>query len=132
MAHGEINHYIFTINDTEKEFTDRLAKRLWPVFIRTANADKLTKGDRIVFYKAGTGNHVFAGVSSVESMVKQEPKRYVKLSNIDLWKKPVDITTIFEKLSFIKNKYAYGVYLVNGIKKITKEDFDAIVSSKQK
>jgi predicted RNA-binding protein len=130
MTDGDQNEklqYIFTINDTEKEFIYRIEKKLWPVFSRTANVDKLRKGDEIVFYKAGDGNHVFAGVSIVEGIVSNETGRYVKLSEVVLWRNPVEISALFDNLTFIKNKFAYGVYLMNGIKKITKQDFDTIV-----
>lgn len=128
----EENYYIFTINDTEKEFTDRLTKGLWPVYSRTAYVKNLKKDDRVVFYKAGSGNHVFVGTSDVDSITDFDSKKFVKLKNIHLWKKSVNITKIFDKLSFIRNKYTYGVYLVNGIRKITKNDFESIISSVKK
>ena len=96
-----VNSYIFTINDTQKEFKDRLAKKRWPVYEKTMYADKLKKEDKILFYLAGTDMHKFAGSAVVDSFSEDKKGRFVKIDSIQVWKKPVEIKKIMENLRII-------------------------------
>ena len=89
-----LNSYIFTINDTQKEFEDRLAKKRWPVYEKTMYADKLKKDDKILFYLAGTGMHKFAGSAVVYSLSEDKKGRFVKIDSIQVWKKTIEIKKI--------------------------------------
>ena len=121
-----LNSYIFTINDTQKEFEDRLAKKRWPVYEKTMYADKLMKDDKILFYLAGTGMHKFAGSAVVYSLSEDKKGRFVKIDSIQVWKKPVEIKKIMGNLGIIKNPKYYGAYLAGGIKRLSESDHNLI------
>jgi len=125
--------YIFVINDTEKEFSKRIKAKKWPTYTNTVNARHLKKGDQIIFYKAGTGNHIFSGSANIDSVdVNEKGRGEVTLVKIEVWKNPVEITKIYDKLKIIKNPAYYGAYLAGGIKKLTESDFEFIVRNGKK
>ena len=121
-----LNSYIFTINNTQKEFENRLAKKRWPVYEKTMYVDKLKKKDKILFYLAGTEMHKFAG-SAVAGLLSEDKKgRFVKIDSIQIWKKPVEIKKIMGNLEIIKNPKYYGAYLAGGIKRLSEADYNFI------
>ena len=129
----EMQNYIFTINDTDKELKRRLDLKKWPVFKKTQFADDLKKGDRIVIYEAGDGKHRFIASAIVKSLSRDNfENRFVDIDEIDVWAKPLDIKKMFGELEIIRNQSHYGVYLAGGIKKLTHHDYDFIISKHTK
>jgi hypothetical protein len=127
-----MRYFIFNINDIEKELDDRLDAKKWPLYPKTKNVENMVKGDLVLFYQAGAGFHVFAGEAVVLGTTLRTKNRHVKFSSAEKWKNKVDIKKIYEELEIIKNPKYYGAYLAGGVLKLSKNDYDLIISKSEK
>lgn len=122
-----MDHFLFTTNIEQDELDKRFDSKKWPFFFNTRNQKNLKKGDRIIFYQGGTGNHKFFADAIIVSVTNTPKTKEINIAEISKWKKPVDITEIYEKLDIIKQPKCYGVYLAGGIKKLSQKDFERII-----
>ena len=125
-------HWIFVISNSDSEFERRMKKKEWPIFSFTAYRNRLEGDDSIVFYKAGVGGQKFLGKAEVASKIKKGEGKidyFVSLKNIEAWKKPVKIKPLVSKLDFIESKEQWGRHLQGGVRKLSSDDFETIVSA---
>ena len=124
---NKLQYFILNIHDTEKELDSRLKKKQWPIYEKTKHAGSLEKDDLVIFYQAGADFHVFAGEAVIESISLKDEKHF-KFSSVKKWKNKVNIKEIYEELEIIKKPSHYGAYLAGGIHKISKNDYDLVIS----
>lgn len=106
------------------EFLERIQTKRWSLYKRTSNRLKIKKGDKILFYLAGSPRRKIVARAVVSSQVKEEGEAFsVGLNKIKVFKKQVPIKPFIESLEFIKNKAKWGVFMQGGIVKITDNDF---------
>lgn len=122
--------WIFVINDTDKVFEKRIKEEQWPIFRRTQNRTRLKTNDKVIFYKAGKEGQKFLGSATIGSELKKAGifDFQLRLTSIDVWKKPVAMNEVINDLDFIKNKNSWGNYFQGGVRAITKKEFNAIES----
>lgn len=122
--------WIFVINDTDKVFEKRIKEEQWPIFRRTQNRTRLKTNDKVIFYKAGKEGQKFLGSATIGSELKKAGifDFQLRLTSIDVWKKPVAMNEVINDLDFIKNKNSWGNHFQGGVRAITKKEFDAIES----
>ena len=104
--------------------------KTWPVGRKTPHRKKLSKGDKVLFYQAGENGKKIVGCTELaSSLVRDENNIFdlVMIRNIRLWEKPVEIKTVLEKLSFIRNKMYWGLHFQGGIIKIPEKDYKVIL-----
>lgn len=102
----------------------------WSIGRKTPNRRRLSEGDKILFYQGGEedGGRVVASAELASSLQQSEGSdSFVKLKNFEVWKTPVNIRALIDKLSFIKNKRHWGLYLQGGIIKIAEGDYNKII-----
>jgi hypothetical protein len=107
----------------------------WSIGGRTPNKRRLSEGDKILFYQGGEedGGRIVASAELASSL--QQPENadsFVKLRNFEVWKKPVDMRSLIDKLSFIKNKRHWGLCIQGGIRKIPEVDYNKIIRKSSK
>ena len=123
--------WIFVMRGNEDDFLARLKGEKWPIYQRTPNRTSLTKGDSIIFYLAGVHNMKFMGAATLSSEADAEGDAFsVRISNVDVWKKPVLIKLILESLNFVPNAKKWGAYFQGGAIWISKEDYNTILAKK--
>ena len=128
-----MGHFLFTTNHEQKEIDRRFNTKKWPFFFNTKNVRNLEKNDSVIIYEAGVGKHQFIADAKISSVTNTEKIKEINLTDVSLWKKPINIKLIYEKLEIIKNPQCYGVYLAGGIKTLTTKDFTTIMQEhKQK
>lgn len=102
----------------------------WPIGKKTAHRYELSEGDRVVFYQGGQGGKKIVGCAELASYLVRDENNvfdWVMIRNIKLWEKPVEIKTLLEKLSFIRNKMHWGLYFQGGVIKILEKDYKVIL-----
>jgi len=125
-------HWIFVINDTDKEFDSRMQKKEWPIFSFTVNRNRIRPDDNVVFYKAGAGGQKFLGTATVTSKLKNgknEMDFFVTLEDIKLWKNGIDIHPLVSKLELVKNKEMWGRHFQGGVRSVSDKDFQTILKN---
>jgi predicted RNA-binding protein len=128
----------------------RLSKKVWGISERTPHRAALATNDRIIIYIGGQREHsqTFAAAARVASSAfrihgtdvsridaprdsgKIRSGYAIRLDNIIAFKKPVPIKPILDKLSFVKIPFSnrWGAAVRAGVRKISKEDYDLILS----
>lgn len=130
-----MNHWVFVIRDDKIVFEKRIKAEKWPLYPATKFRKYLKIGDKIIFYQAGKYGQQFLGTAEVKSKVKPIPNKidyYIDIDRIDIWKKQPSIRNIISKLSFIKNKGHWGLYLQGGILKMNRVDHAIILKESEK
>jgi predicted RNA-binding protein len=124
-----MENWIFVINDNDEVLKRRVKEKKWPIFLNTQNRTKLKMGDRIVFYKAGKHGKKFIGKASISTELQKEGIDFsLGLSNVEIWEKPINITSLIDSLEFIKDKTNWGSHLQGGVRSISNSDYTAILS----
>lgn len=125
-----MNHWVFVINDTEEELEHRIQNNQWPIYNKTQNRKKIAIGDKVVFYMAGEKGQKFLGTASIASELvqKTELTYELKLSNIKVWQKPLQLRNVIDRLEFVKNKQNFGIYFQGGVRGLTENDYFLILS----
>lgn len=116
---------------TAKELFHRLEKYpKWYIGPKTANRMRLQKRDKIVFYQAGSDAKRFLGTAVLGSAVQPPGETdlftFVYLSEVHLWKKPVPLSKVARKLSFVRSEEALHFYFQAGTRSITEDDYRII------
>ena len=121
---------MFTINDTDKAFVERIDKKAWPIYHRTPNKNNIKVGDQVVFYKAGNEGQKFIGSAEISSELKKinNLTYSIGLTNTKVWKKTVSIHDLLEKLTFIGNSQLWSTYMQGGVKRISDSDYALLVA----
>ncbi len=126
-------HWIFIINDTDKEFERRMEKKEWPIFSFTANRKRINQKDKVLFYKAGIDGQKFLGTATITSKLKKESDEkidfFVTLEDIKLWKNGIDIHPLVSKLELVKNKEMWGRHFQGGVRSVSDKDFQTILKN---
>jgi predicted RNA-binding protein len=101
----------------------------WTIGARSRYKERLAKGDKAVIYSAGD-EKAFVGSLAISSSLIDEKAGYsVKIERLNIWHARPKITDLLDKLTFIKNKKSYGVYLIGGLVPIPESDFKLIIES---
>ncbi len=124
-----MQNWIFVIKDSDEKFQIKIKEKKWSIFRKTLNRNKLKVGDRIVFYKAGIDGKKFIGKASIYTELKEDGIDFsLGLSDAEVWKKPIKITSLLDSLEFIKDKTNWGCYLQGGVRPISDSDYMTILS----
>jgi len=125
-----MSYWIFVIKDTPEEFAKRMQIRKWPIFKKTQNRRNLRTGDKIIFYKAGANGKKFLGKALIASELEQVDQftYSLKLSEIEVWEKPVELANVLNDLDFISDKLYWGRYFQGGVRSLSEKDYSTIVS----
>ena len=126
-----MDYFLFTTNIGHTELDKRFNSKKWPFFFNTRNQNNLKRGDKVIFYQGGMGNHKFFADTIIESVTNTSKIKEINITEISRWNTPIDITEIYEKLEIIKQPKCYGVYLAGGIKKLSQKDFETIMHSRE-
>ena len=132
-----VNHWIFV----SVPFTDfnvgticEILKKIrrtkkWLIGRRTPNKRKISTGDKVLFYQGGEGGGRIVASAELTSGLQEAENfdSFVEIEDFRLWENPVNIKTMIERLSFIKNKKHWGVYFQGGIIKIAEEDYRKLI-----
>ncbi len=147
------NHFILVASDQVPDFepslsalevaSHRLAKKYWPMSIRTPNRKHLQAGDQCLVYIAGTrsSSQTFCGSARIESIESwSEPDEFgidslamgsiyetkLGLTKVCKFPYPVAIRPLLNRLEFHKGRKDWGRSLQGGCRKITRSDYEKI------
>lgn len=145
-------YFIFVIKDhiegkkiipASEVLFNRVKYGFWSLSSKNPCFKSIKLGDKVIFYLAGKEGGKFGGfctlaseaypISEVEKKIaKGRPSSLmdyvVDLKEIKVWENPVELSEVASKLSFIKDLNKAKMYFRGGIRAITKEDFNEIVS----
>lgn len=127
----------FTDFNTGTNLCEMLKKiagtKKWLIGRRTPHREILAEGDKVLFYQGGEeGRKVVASAELASSLHSDNADSFAEIKNIEVWKKPVDMNALIDRLSFIKNKKHWGVYLQGGVVRIAEKDYNMIVKKRGK
>ncbi len=113
--------------------------KIWLFSPFTPKVNSLRACDRLLVYAAGKGNRCFLGESTLVEPPKAlhtVPKQLKNLATIYslgsgitdeiLWPDVKPIMDLLPKLSFVKDKKNYGLYLRQGLRELSEEDYIVI------
>ena len=121
-----VSTIIEMFNNKEKVFKWRIGKK-------TPHREKLSEGDKIIFYQGGeNGGNIVASAVLISNLQNGDFDDFVNMNNLEIWSKSVDIRTLIDKLSFIKNKKYWGLHFQGGIIKIPDVDYNKIIKKSKK
>jgi len=103
----------------------------WRIGKNTLYRNQLSKGDKVLLYEAGDEGKKFVGSAELLSGLEFDERSifcHVAIGQIELWTNPVPIRDVLDSLSFIKNKSYYGFYLRGGIVRLSKDNFEVILT----
>ena len=124
--------WIFVMAGNNGEFLERIRTKKWPIYKRTSNRLNIKKGDKILFYLAGSPRRKIVASAVLNSNLKEDGEEFsVVVYKIKIWKIQVPIKPFIESLEFIKNKVKWGVFMQGAIVKITDTDYNTIMESKK-
>lgn len=148
-----MSEYIFAINDVpinsnqtilaETIIKKLIEKNIWIFKEGAPNVKKIKVGDRILIYECGPGRRFFYGEIEICSEVSPNTQesnslaenlgliwmtQYCKIKLIKVFKKPIFIKPLIEKLSFLTEKKNYGLHLRLGIVSIPENDYELIIN----
>lgn len=131
------NYFIMVGN--EDNWKMAVESGFWAVGRGKRTMRKVKKGDKIVAYLS-LGMCAFYGIFKATSdsyhdntspVFGLNPRKYPYRVNIApeiLLKKPLSIRPLINDLSFIKDSEIWGAYFQQPVRKISKEDFEKILS----
>ncbi|MBU1698619.1 MAG: EVE domain-containing protein [Candidatus Eisenbacteria bacterium] len=147
-----MNYWLFIVTKRKDEtgtilpravLEQRAADRFWGLAEKTPNRKLVRKGDKIIFYialpeSAFGGEATLAGVcrklNSQERRVLSHEKQVfetdlgVDLDDVVIWSRPIPISVLVPRLSFIENKEYWFTYFQGGIRQISEQDYRLITS----
>jgi len=148
------NYWIFVVTDAKlgsrkkkgiEIYNQRMSDSFWGIGEGTPNRTKLKKGDKAVFYLGGSEGQKFLGTCTLASdyykLGKKEWEKLkrgpffqatqgVKLADTNVWDTPRPIQPLIESLGFIAKPEFWGTYLQGGVRSISEDDYNLIVSGK--
>lgn len=151
-----MNYWIFSVTphkgedyslSAEEIFSQRMLDGFWGLNESNVNFNSLLEGDRIIFY-VGRPKSVFAGNVSLASpgirLAGDEKEELshgisfyradagVLLKDIEIWENPQPVVILLPNLKFIKNKEKWYTHFQGGIIRISEEDYETILNSKER
>ena len=150
-----INYWIFVVNDWKDPHTRKTVlgttifenlqvHKVWGIGNGTQNRKNLSAGDKVIIYLAGTNGRKFLGSGTISSNCKpftnnevypdivktilQGWGNFVTFEDFDKFDKPKSLDELAPNLEFIVKKDKAPFYFQSGVRSITKEDFDVIIS----
>lgn len=112
----------------QSEFQERIKLKKWPIYKRTNHRRKIRKGDKILFYLAGSHRRKIVADGILGSNLKINGEEFlIDISKIKLWKRQILLKPLVESLEFVKNKEKWGVFMQGGIVRITDRDFETLL-----
>lgn len=133
-----------------KIIKELLKSGYWLLGSRTRNRKRVKKGDRAVFYAAGSGNSTFVAAATIASKctpISPHERRMIdeelveelgfehpgllsfEVVDVSFFDTPVPARQLVDQLGFIKNRARWGGYFQGGSVSIPKEDFELILTS---
>lgn len=110
------------------DFLTRTSSGKWPIFKRTVNRNELKIGDHVIFYLGGNNNKKIMGSATVSSGLNvNEDEFLVDLSDVCIFNKPIQMSSILGDLVFIRNKKNWGAYMQGGVVRLPKVDYNMII-----
>lgn len=113
--------------------------KLWLFSQGTAKVKWLRAGDKFVVYAAGKGNRCFLGrftlktapkaLASIPEGLESLARLFTlgcKIEEAVFWVEPKPIAGLLPNLSFIYDKKNYGLYLRQGVRELSKDDYNVI------
>ena len=154
------NHFIFIVSQAETldgekvgayaVLEHRLAHGIWALNKHTRHRKEIQPGAKVVFYVAGTVTPSKCFVASadvsgladhferadlpkyvrLEEWLYDIPVYKVTLSNIEWFREPVDMRSIWSQMDLFKDKGLtnWGILLQGGARAISEADYDLIIS----
>ena len=138
-------YYCFITSDNNESaydiFLKRIKEKKWVTYLKTLKYSSLKENDEIIFYIAGSSinRQTFVGTAMIEKVnltknnpavdpdnIKKEITSIIDFKNINIFKNPIKVQDLIERLEFIKNKYNWGMFFHGGIREINKKDFELI------
>jgi len=106
---------------------------------RTANIDKLTRGDEVLFYLGGNDGHCFVGTcvldsgfqNAIEIAVHAEYLDWnhgVLLKDISQWTRSLQIESLRGKVHFVPVGENFGSYLQGSVTRISERDYNTVIN----
>lgn len=148
-----MNHYIIVVAESKGTGEDLTAREIFGLLIplkvwdfreEASGIKNIKAGDKIIFYLAGLNARYFAGSATVASDIyikrkgspdplKEKGKRYfpkrIDLKDIKVWKEPLPIKPLIQRLDFIKNKDSYGLYMRRTALSISEKDYKVVMKA---
>lgn len=126
-----MGYWLFVKRGSHAVCVEQIKQKKWILNNRTSNRLRLEKGDKVVFYIAGSHRKKIIANAEISSHLKKESEILsIGIYKIKIWKNPFSIHEIIPRLDFIKNKKRWGLYLQGGIINLSKHDYDIIIKNK--
>ncbi len=153
---GEMYHYILVASDVGRNCRflpsgmdvamHRLNLGMWGLNSRTANRRGIKSGEKALVYISGGGpysQHLVASCTFVSDAklstwdIRQDvdapnkkgymmPEYYVRLNDVEIFKRPLPMVDLVSNLNFIKDKEDWWRYLQGGVRKISQSDYQHV------
>jgi len=146
-----VNYWVLVVTDQKVKdrvleaidlFNNRMRHKFWSFSKKNPRLKRVTKGDKVAFFRGGEDGNVFVGtakLASDPSPPSRELKRYVidmpetmmkkvRLEEIHLFDKPRPVSDLVDKLSFIKKKERWQAYFQGGLVQISEQDYNTIAA----
>ncbi len=149
-----INYWVFVVNDwidptgkkwKGKEIFETLHKeKVWGIGDKTPNRKRLSPGDKVTFYLAGSDGQKFLGTGTLNSncikaenlnnysppiqVILEDWKNIVTFDEFEAFSTPKELKYLADRLDFIVKKEIAPLYFQSGVRSITEPDFDVIQS----
>lgn len=121
--------WIFVMTGDVEGFGGRIKSGEWPIFRKTHHRNEMRAGDKIVFYLGGKNNKKLMGIATISSGLRKNGEEYfVSISEVEVWKDPLEMRKLVDSLGFIKNKDNWGLYLQGGVIPLPQKDHDTILA----
>ena len=131
--------------DPYDELKKRLDKNFWYLYKKTKHAEKMKSKDLVLFYVSGINNQKIFGkaiINKKEKVTKLKHNTYasntpiycLNFNQITYFSEPKKMSEVILNTSFFKdspkkNIKKWGVFLMGGVKKISRSDFKYLSSN---
>ena len=132
-------------NEKDKLLLKQQLKFGWDIGNTTPNRSVIQKGDKALLYISGKNAQIFVGEIELNSEVYAPTEKlrrkyftlplvmsseyWVDVAKFSFWDDPIPIRKVLPKLSFVKNKNNFGVYLLGGVTHIPENDYNQVLKS---
>ncbi len=140
LCASDCEHYNGTTEPALSIAQDRLIQKKWPIYPKTRNRKSFQVGDKCLVYIGGLKNLGGFLIGEFEIQSIDENKRKEPVDNVDLYtgipdklliirdykvyQKPREAKPILKKMPFFpKNEKKWGVILIGGCRKVTKDQY---------
>ena len=153
-----MNYWLFLCNSQGKGasritgreiWEQRRIDKYWGLGIKTVFRRHLRKGDNVIFYVGGKGEHVFVGTGCIKDSAysssslnktertrrvlkgQQESDYYVDFTKLSGFPLEVPAITLLSELNLFKETdiYSWGKVLQGGVRKLTEDDYNRLCNA---